>query len=42
MLSYGFINELVDGLDSDALKDFLHPLLATRLARDPQLARHLA
>jgi hypothetical protein len=32
---------LVEGLDNEALKDFLHPLLAGRLARDPQLTRHL-
>lgn len=42
MLSYGFINELVDALDNEALKDFLHPLLARRLSRDPLLTRHLA
>lgn len=42
MLSYGFINELVDALDNQALKDFLHPLLAQRLSRDPQLTRHIA
>ena len=41
MLSYGFINELVEALDNDALKNFLHPLLAQRLSRDPQLTRHL-
>lgn len=42
MLSYGFINELVDALDNEALRDFLHPLLAQRLSRDPNLTRHLA
>jgi Fe-S cluster assembly protein SufD len=42
MLSYGFINELVEALDNEALKDFLHPLLARRLSRDPLLTRHLA
>ena len=42
MLSYGFINELVEALDNKALKDFLHPLLAQRLSRDPQLTRHIA
>ncbi len=41
MLSYGFINELVENLDSAALKDFIHPLLAQRLSRDPELIRHL-
>lgn len=42
MLSYGFINELVDALDNAPLRDFLHPLLAQRLSRDPLLTRHLA
>ena len=42
MLSYGFINELVEGLDNATLRDFLHPLLAQRLCRDPELIRHLA
>ena len=42
MLSYGFINELVEALDNQALKDFLHPILAQRLSRDPMLTRHLA
>ena len=41
MLSYGFINELVDALDNEALKDFLRPLLARCLSRDPLLTRHL-
>ena len=42
MLSYGFINELVEGLDNEALQSFLQPLLAERLSRDPRLTRHLA
>jgi Fe-S cluster assembly protein SufD len=42
MLSYGFINELVEALGHEPLKDFLHPLLAQRLSRDPLLTRHLA
>ncbi|MEE4660946.1 MAG: Fe-S cluster assembly protein SufD [Halieaceae bacterium] len=41
MLSYGFINELVENLDNEALRNFLHPLLAKRLSRDPELIRHL-
>ena len=41
MLSYGFINELVDGLSLEPLQDYLRPLLATRLSRDPKLTRHL-
>jgi Fe-S cluster assembly protein SufD len=42
MLSYGFINELIDGLRLEKLKDYLRPLLAQRFSRDPQLTRHLA
>ena len=42
MLSYGFINELVEGLDNEALREFLHPILAKRLSRNPELTRHLA
>lgn len=41
MLSYGFINELVETLDNEAMKDFLHPILAHRLSRDTTLTRHL-
>ena len=42
MLSFGFINEVVDGVRLDALRAYLRPLLAHRFSRDPQLARHLA
>ena len=42
ILSYGFINELVDGLALEALQDYLRPLLARRFSRDPRLTRHLA
>ena len=41
MLSYGFINELVEELPLESLKDYLRPLLARRFARDSELARHL-
>ena len=41
MLSYGFVNELVDELRCEALQAFLNPLLARHFARDPQLRRHL-
>ncbi len=41
MLSYGFINELVDALENEAMRDYLHPLLAERLTRDTRLTRHL-
>ena len=42
MLSYGFINELVEELELEPLQAFLRPLLAERLSRDPRLTRHLA
>jgi len=41
MLSYGFVNELVEGVRCEALQAFLHPLLARHFARDPNLRRHL-
>jgi Fe-S cluster assembly protein SufD len=41
MLSFGFINELIDGLQVAAVRDYLRPLLAARFARDKALTRHL-
>lgn len=41
MLSFGFINELIDGLRHPALRDYLRPLLASRFARDGSLSRLL-
>ena len=41
MLSFGFINELIEGVGNDAVRDYLRSLLATRFARDTELARHL-
>lgn len=41
MLSFGFINELIEELELDALRQYLRPMLASRFARDPELARHL-
>jgi len=42
MLSYGFINEVVNTIRLDALRDYLRPVLAKRLSRDASLTRHLA
>lgn len=42
LLSFGFINEVVNTIRIDALRDFLRPLLARRFASDPTLTRHLA
>ena len=41
MLSFGFINELIDGLELESVRDYLRPILAARFARDEALARHL-
>jgi Fe-S cluster assembly protein SufD len=41
MLSYGFINELVEDIRCEGVHDFLKPLLARRFARSPKLTRHI-
>jgi len=41
MLSYGFINEVIDSIKLEALREYLRPLLAKRFSRDPKLTRHL-
>ena len=41
MLSFGFINELIDGIALEPLRRYLRPRLARRFARDDKLARHL-
>ncbi|MEQ9394496.1 Fe-S cluster assembly protein SufD [Haliea sp.] len=41
MLSYGFINELVEAVAEPALREFLKPLLANRFARESRLTRHI-
>ena len=42
MLSFGFINELVDKVSHQSVARYLRPLLAGLFAREPQLARHIA
>lgn len=42
MLSFGFVNEVLNGARLVALRDALRPLLAERFARDPALLRHLS
>ncbi len=37
MLSFGFINEVIESVRSQALRDYLQPMLARRFARDPAL-----
>lgn len=39
MLSFGFINEVIDTVRNDALRQFLRVMLARRFSRDPALAR---
>ncbi|MFV0477824.1 MAG: Fe-S cluster assembly protein SufD [Parahaliea sp.] len=41
MLSYGFINELIDDIGNTAVHSHLKPLLAARFAGSTQLARHI-
>jgi Fe-S cluster assembly protein SufD len=41
MLSFGFINEVVETVRLEALREYLRPLLAARFSRDPKLTRHL-
>lgn len=41
MLSFGFINELIDKLAEPALVNHLRPVLTEWFARDPSLVRHL-
>jgi Fe-S cluster assembly protein SufD len=41
MLSYGFINEVIDNIALESLREYLRPLLAKRFSRDPKLTRHL-
>ena len=42
MMSFGFVNEVLEGARLEPLRDALRPLLARRFARDPSLMRHLA
>ena len=41
MLSYGFINEVIDSIALESLRDYLRPLLVKRFSRDHKLTRHL-
>jgi len=41
MLSFGFINELIEGLGLASLRNYLRPVLASRFARNSELSRHL-
>lgn len=41
MLSFGFINELIEQLANDAVVHYLRPFIANRFAKDPSLTQHL-
>ena len=42
MLSFGFINEVIDTVRNEALRSYLQTILAQRFARDPALLRQMA
>ena len=42
MLSFGFINEVIESIRCEALRDYLQPMLAARFARDPALVGQVA
>lgn len=42
MLSFGFINALVDQVHHQQIADYLRPTLAQLFAKDPELMRHIA
>ena len=41
MLSFGFINELLENLELDAIRDLIRPVLAQRFGRDEELMQHI-
>ena len=42
MLSFGFINELINDIKDPQIADYLRPLLSGLFTRDPKLTRHIA
>lgn len=42
MLSFGFINELLNQVHHQSIGDYLRPILAQRFATDPNMTRHIA
>ncbi len=40
-MSFGFINELLEGLADEPVRQLLRPMLASLFAKDDNLARHL-
>ena len=41
MLSFGFINELLENLELNAVRDLIRPILAKRFGRDDELMKHI-
>jgi Fe-S cluster assembly protein SufD len=41
MLSFGFINELLENLELDAVRNLIRPILAQRFGRDEELMKHI-
>jgi len=41
MLSFGFINELLENLELEAVRDLIRPILALRFGRDEELMQHI-
>ncbi|HEY7773380.1 MAG TPA: Fe-S cluster assembly protein SufD [Marinagarivorans sp.] len=41
LLSFGFINELIEQLENAAIAAFLRPIIATRFAKNPELTQHI-
>lgn len=41
MLSFGFINELLENLELEAIRDLIRPILAQRFGRDEELMKHI-
>jgi Iron-regulated ABC transporter permease protein SufD len=41
MLSFGFINELINNMREESIANYIRPMLARMFARDESLARHL-
>lgn len=42
MLSFGFINELINDIKDPQIGDYLRPLLPELFTHDPKLTRHIA
>lgn len=41
MLSFGFINELINDVELECIANYLRPILANRFSKEPSLLRHI-